>query len=78
MNEPNPRPCVGCGYCCKTVPCQYAILHLGVRLGEECPALYHDDERWRCEAAEDPLLVAAVGIGAGCCSPMNSDRQSQR
>lgn len=42
---------------------------------DPCPELVEvGGRRWRCKAANNPELAEAVGIGAGCCSPMNTDR----
>jgi len=72
-------PCVGSGYCCKKAPCP-----LGVQLHgpiAPCPSLVEKDGRhWCGEILRAPPEEAArlrqdLYVGAGCCSPMNSDRQ---
>lgn len=65
-------PCVGCGYCCRKVQCGWSLREYGELV--TCPELVQEQAVWRCKAANNPELAAAVGIGAGCCSPMNSDR----
>lgn len=65
-------PCVGCGYCCRKAQCGWSVFQHG--FVDPCPELYPVGSQWRCKAANNPELAEAVGIGAGCCSPMNSDR----
>lgn len=65
-------PCVGCGYCCRKAQCGWSVLTHGFT--NSCPELVQSGGRWRCKASDNPELAEAVGIGAGCCSPMNSDR----
>lgn len=66
-----PRPCVGCGYCCKKVQCGLSIVSYGRK--SVCPALYECNGRYWCLMADDYPEVLA--IGAGCCSPLNSARR---
>lgn len=76
------RPCVGCGYCCKEAMCitgRIAALRKGkletlLQAVEVCPFLYHDGERYLCELAEE--MSFELCIGAGCCSPLNTNRQA--
>ena len=65
------RPCVGCGYCCKEATC---IAGGG---GEgRCKHLVERDHRYWCNLVlENPTRAEAFGIGDGCCSPLNSERQ---
>lgn len=67
-----PRPCIGCGYCCGISVC--ALGQRAYEVGPEppCPGLYFDGARCRCEPAE--THPGELGIGAGCCSPLNSRR----
>lgn len=62
--------CVGCGYCCKKAPCG-----LGYIEGEHCAHLSFDGERWRCALAADPVAYAALAMGEGCCSALNTERR---
>lgn len=68
-----PSPCLGCGYCCATVPCYYGMLKYHTGRGP-CPGLYWNGERYRCKHVDDPRLHHEVAIGAGCCSALNSWR----
>ena len=78
-DDPPARPCVGCGYCCKKVPCPFGADRYGE--GAPCGGLVFKDGRHWCGAIlEAPSSVKVVRsdtlcIGAGCCSPMNTDRQ---
>jgi hypothetical protein len=64
-------PCVGCGYCCISVPCVYSLARYGL---EDCPALQWAGNRYRCEHAEE--LAHELEIGAGCSSSLNSWRRN--
>ncbi len=74
--------CVGCGYCCCKAPCCLAVqghgftkLHRLYEDGGACPELSWNGQQYRCDlAAGDARYAAALYIGAGCCSSMNSDR----
>ena len=74
------RACIGCGYCCRAAQCGLSVRVYGHV--EICPALVYHDERYWCslvERARGPLkddLVSELAIGAGCCSPLNSDRKN--
>lgn len=74
-----PRPCVGCGYCCRQARCILGALVHGP--GTDCPSLVKVEGRWRCrhvhEAEGEHLkfLYLQLHIGAGCCSPLNTDRR---
>jgi len=65
-------PCVGCGYCCRKAQCSWSQNRHGTQ--EVCPELEQKENRYWCKAADNPELAREVAIGAGCCSPMNSDR----
>lgn len=78
----NTRPCVGCGFCCKTARCVCSFEAEGKlykdpieALGEpnECPWLEYRDNRYWCKIADEYKIVLA--IGEGCCSPMNTERR---
>ena len=82
-SEPEPpyRPCVGCGYCCRKAQCTPSIRVYGI-IPAGCPALYFKDGRYWCQLADEEKKLPEdqrwaskyVAIGAGCCSPLNSDR----
>ncbi len=71
------KMCVRSGFCCKQAPCGFGewnaaktqCMHLGTGV----------DGRYQCGIAEeivkDSSWVVSPAFGAGCCSPMNSDRQ---
>lgn len=74
------KPCVGSGYCCKTAPCELGLkLHGPVA---PCPSLTFQEGRYWCQqilnatGAERETLIEGLAIGAGCCSPLNSDRKA--
>jgi len=75
------RPCLGCGFCCKTARCSVSYqaeddcpeLAVGMSSGETCPFLYHDGIQWRCKLSG--MYRVALAIGAGCCSPLNTKRK---
>ena len=77
--EYTPRPCVGCGFCCRKTPCELAYRIHGGGL-TRCPELTYHDGRWWCSAVERAVGPLAdeyregLYIGAGCCSALNSDR----
>ena len=78
---PGAKPCVRSGYCCKSAPCGFgeptsesnrACRFLeGGRPGE-----YHCGKAE--EIVQDPSWVLSPAFGAGCCSPMNTDRLEVR
>lgn len=72
------RPCVGCGYCCQKVTCiagEIESARLGVK-AHPCPFLYQRDRRYWCKLAEESRKTAeGLAIGAGCCSPLNTQRR---
>jgi len=70
-------PCVRCGYCCKKATC-----HVGLTHGAEptnCKFLVGDKPgKYSCFLAlKDiyPNVEMHLGIGSGCCEPLNSDRK---
>lgn len=82
--EPKPRPCVGCGYCCRKGPCGLAWAR-GAKptpANPACPFLVELEGRFRCGVwvqtgeAERKAIADALAFGAGCCSPLgNTDRE---
>ena len=71
------KPCIRCGYCCRTATCHIGLSHgaqptncmflTGKRPGE-----------YSCLLAEKevyPDIRMHLGIGSGCCSPLNTDRK---
>jgi hypothetical protein len=73
---PGSRPCVGCGYCCRKGPCAFAPSDT-----PPCPELVEVDGGWRCgkvlrlDGEARKILMDELSIGAGCCSPLNTDRR---
>lgn len=69
-------PCVGCGYCCLSAPCQSNWVQNG-----RCVKLIWDKtkERYLCQKAlEDKLFCEYMAIGAGCSSSLNTWRRDVR
>jgi hypothetical protein len=77
------RPCVGCGYCCKKAVCVGGLAHGSSN--ESCDFLIFKDGRYWCRLAlelmesgdedERAKVLFDLGIGVGCCSPLNSERR---
>ena len=76
------KPCVGCGYCCKKARCaasfeadgkHYADPFEAIGESKECPYLYWNGERYRCRLATK--MAEELGIGLGCCMPLNTERK---
>jgi hypothetical protein len=69
-------PCVGCGYCCRKAPCARASSNQA-----PCVELVEVDGIWRCgkflrlDGEAKRIFMEDLGIGAGCCSPLNTDRR---
>lgn len=80
--ENTARPCIGCGYCCQKAPCALGASLHGPKA--PCPSLVWNGERYVCQEvsrafrARDwkrlSVLLSDLAIGAGCCSPLNSQR----
>ena len=73
---PGARPCVRSGYCCKKAPCGYGTWDAGKT---QCAYLQKDaDGRYECGIIDkivgSPGWQISPAFGAGCCSPLNSDR----
>ena len=77
------RPCVGCGYCCKKAPCVLASTLGRVKDGK-CQELLFSEGRYWCglmlrapdlDDHDEHWYKVALHAGAGCCSPMNSERR---
>lgn len=73
--------CLGCGYCCSKAPCLVGQAAYGPVV--PCPGLVFKDGRFWCRevlAAEgdeeqwEQTSSSVGGIGAGCCSGLNSAR----
>lgn len=74
------KPCVGCGYCCMTAMCIHGYMLLK-KVEVPCPLLFWSEEqnRYLCrKAIVDKNFAKAIGVGAGCCSPLNSWRKDVR
>lgn len=69
------RPCVRCGYCCTQVTCIIGMHYGADAVG--CMFLGGDEpgEHWCCLAARDSKVAHDIGIGLGCCMPLNSTRK---
>lgn len=72
------KPCIGCGFCCRQGPC--SLGHEGAH--GHCALLRWDGSKWRCSFMNDCMpkeakqaIMAAVAIGAGCCSSLNTYRR---
>ncbi|WP_366141540.1 hypothetical protein [Pseudodesulfovibrio sp.] len=81
LTEEN-APCVGCGWCCLTDPCQESHRRHGyVR---RCPDLKWDEAKGRylCGLMLDPDQGAEVRrsqhAGQGCYAPLNAWRKDVR
>ncbi len=68
-----PKKCVGCSYCCIEMPCFWSMTALGTKIGGVCLALFWDEDKYRCRAADTHKV--SLCIGEGCCSPLNTWRQ---
>ncbi len=73
---PGAKPCVRSGYCCKQAPCAFGKWS---ELKHQCEHLQKDEEgRYECaiydEIVDKPGWEFNPAFGAGCCSPLNSDR----
>ena len=71
------KMCVRSGFCCKQAPCGFGEWDAAKK---QCKHLGQDDDgRYQCNIADqivkDPTWVFSPAFGAGCCSPLNSDRQ---
>ena len=72
-------------YCCKKARCVVSYIAEGYLEGvspfdvigtdPKCPYLYWDGDKYRCKLAKDPKFAKELAIGAGCCSPLNSERR---
>jgi hypothetical protein len=73
--------CVGCGYCCRKVPCAYSVMTYGDI--EKCRSLVFKGGRFWCgevinSTDEERVRIQNIlHIGAGCCSSLNSDRREK-
>lgn len=72
------RPCLRCGYCCRSGPCGYG----GVRSAKNQRCVHLRGRRpgeYQCtiiaSIVSKPGWELCPAFGAGCCSSMNSDRQ---
>ena len=71
----SPRPCVKCGYCCAKGVCAFGewdeSIHQCRHLTAGATCAIYDLIVSQPGADKDPVF------GAGCCSPMNSERQKK-
>ncbi len=81
MTEYQFPPCVGCGYCCKKAPCVLGTQEFG--MDAPCGGLVHRYGRFRCriileaDGLRAKKLMKDLSRGAGCCSPLHTDRKYQ-
>ena len=66
--------CVGCGYCCISVPCFLSAKLYGSV--DRCPALKWNGSRYICLLA--PVYGDQFFVGLGCPSSLNTWRQNVR
>lgn len=73
--------CIGCGYCCRKVPCAQAYHSNAVENGR-CTALMWHEGRWACglyvtapNEEEKARIAKELYFGAGCCSNLNTYRR---
>jgi hypothetical protein len=76
-----PKPCVGCGFCCKKAQCLLSVKIYGK--ADVCPALVWDEGKNRywckvCQIAGElgAKYKADLYIGEGCCCGLNTDRKN--
>lgn len=75
-------PCVGCGWCCLSDPCE--VSHRKYGHTRRCPELKWDETRKRylCLLMDSEQEGAAARYqlheGQGCCAPLNPWRQDVR
>jgi hypothetical protein len=69
------RPCIGCGYCCTKATCAIGVAYYDLEATDRCPGLRVVDGTYRCALADQ--YGDELAIGAGCCSPLNSERQAR-
>lgn len=76
------EPCVGCGWCCLTDPCEVSHRKYGYK--RRCPELYWDRQagRYLCALMDDPeegeAARRSLFQGQGCCAPLNPWRGNVR
>lgn len=80
INGYTAKPCLGCGYCCKTAPCPIAARKYRDKWVSPCPSLRQKGDRYYCGEVEDApterekqRLILILSIGAGCSSTLTSD-----
>ena len=64
------RPCIHCGYCCRQAPCCYGE---NTNTSNACIHLTEDNKCGIYDKVKHDIISPAMG--AGCCSPMNTDRR---
>lgn len=70
------RPCIKCGYCCRTAPCSFGKWD---HKTNQC--LYLTEKNF-CGVYEKIISRPVAewelepSFGSGCCSPFNSDRRN--
>ena len=85
--RPPHRKCVGCGYCCRKATCALGAVHFSRHSSgpkeslSPCPYLVRLYGRSWCglllsasEEVRKDIEDGALFVGAGCCSPLNTER----
>lgn len=70
------KECLRCGYCCKQAPCSFGTRSASgvcVYLIGTQPGCYECDIA--AEIKQQSGADISPAFGAGCCSPLNSDRK---
>ncbi len=76
------KPCVGCGWCCLSDPCE--VSHRKYGYMKRCPDLYWNEEinRYLCGLMEDESegddAKRQLFEGQGCCAPLVAWRDDVR
>ena len=80
--HPGAHPCLRCGYCCRKATCGFGESTHGQEEGR-CAHLKGDEPgKYECAIAQEIMAqprtrwFLSPAFGAGCCSPLNSDRQA--
>ncbi len=73
---PGAKPCVRSGFCCKQAPCGYGDWNENKT---QCKHLVKENGQYACaiyeQITESPGWEFSPAFGAGCCSPLNTDRR---
>jgi hypothetical protein len=76
------RPCLQCGFCCKQTHCGFGSWDAEKK---QCTKLIDNgDGTYGCSRYEEIIAMdpsrwaVAPAFGAGCCAPINEDRERLR